>query len=578
MKHLLFGLVFIFFSTTAFAQSVYVPLNSEVYEVIDRYELTQKKFGPFHSSFKPYLRSSTAQFADTLSTVYDSATASSRDLFNIDYLKQDNHEWLADYSGDSKRKLGVVYRKRSDAIYLKNNAGSIHLSPVIDFGGGGESARGGRLFTNTRGLETRGYIDDKVGFYGFFTENQVYFPQFIDDQIVQKTDADGQQRIMRTGVVPGEAFWKRISPNGVDFFTARGYVAFNPTKHIALQFGHDKNFIGNGYRSLILSDFAPSYNFLKLTTNLGPVQYTNLFTQLKANPGYFTNAGTVASEEIGNKYMALHHLSVNILPNLNVGIFEAVVFARDNGQFDITYLNPLIFYRAAEQYLGSPDNMLLGLDFKYIPFRNVMVYGQVNVDEFLSREVFAGNGWWANKQALQGGVKYTNVLGINNLDLQAELNYVRPFMYGHESAFDDYSHYYQPLAHPLGANFMEYVGRARWQVMPRLTLAGTAIYANIGENIQLADGTIINYGNDINRSYLDVKQTNRELGYQVGSGSSASLKYVEFTASYMLRHNLWLDARVVHRNYSSAFAWRNNSTNLVTAGVRLNFFRRALSI
>ena len=51
--------------------------------------------------------------------------------------------------------------------------------------------------------------------------------------------------------------------------------------------------------------------------------------------------------------------------------------------------------------------------------------------------------------ALQLGAKYVDAFGINNLDLQLEMNRVRPFTHSHNDSISNYTHYNQPLAHPL---------------------------------------------------------------------------------------------------------------------------------
>ena len=52
------------------------------------------------------------------------------------------------------------------------------------------------------------------------------------------------------------------------------------TKYIDVAFGYDKNFIGNGYRSLFLSDFGNNNLFLKLNTRIWKFNYQNLFMEL----------------------------------------------------------------------------------------------------------------------------------------------------------------------------------------------------------------------------------------------------------------------------------------------------------
>ena len=60
-----------------------------------------------------------------------------------------------------------------------------------------------------------------------------------------------------------------------------------------------------------------------------------------------------------------------------------------------------------------------------------------------------------------------DVLRIRHLDLQAEYNSARPFTYSHASLFTNYAHYRQPLAHPLGSNFKEFVFIGRYQPLKK---------------------------------------------------------------------------------------------------------------
>src|SRR5262249_22762278 len=111
------------------------------------------------------------------------------------------------------------------------------------------------------------------------------------------------------------------------------------------------------------------------------------------------------------------------------------------------------------------------------------------MDEFVLDHIKSGDGWWANKFAVQLGGKYIDAFGIPNLDLQGEFNIARPFTYSHNTQYGNYSHYQQPLAHPLGANFKELVGVVRYQPLPRLNLTGKLMVRSVGR-----DSTDYNWG------------------------------------------------------------------------------------
>jgi hypothetical protein len=549
----------LFLPTALFAQSSYIPLNRDYYYLLDRYEvLNGRQSQSYHSSSKPIEREALANFLDSLSL--DSGSLSKADYFNLEYLKNDNWEWTgSEYNDSRKPVLKYFYRKKSDLFHVHNEDFDLHVNPVLYIQLGKESPSGEINYLNTRGIEVRGMIDKKIGFYSFFADNQARVPQYVKNFI------EGYNS------VPGEGFFKPFKENGIDFLTARGYFTFNITKHIHFQFGHDKNFIGNGYRSLILSDFASNYTFLKINTKIWKINYTNLFTEM--------NAGTKAANDLfPKKYLAFHHLSFNVSKNLNIGVFESVVFGRKDtlrhGQFDFNYLNPIIFFRSIEQQLGSSDNAILGMDYKWNFLKHFSFYGQIILDEFFLKHVKAGDGWWANKQAFQIGLKYFNAAGIKNLDLQGEFNIVRPYTYAHASKYTNYSHYNQPLAHPVGANFYELIGIARYQPLKRLHLTSKLFYIKTGLDSNFTNtGVGQNYGGNVNKSYIAVGSANT-FGNRIGQGIATDIIFLSFNASYQLRHNLFIDFTQVIRKETSAVESRSLNTSLTSVGLRWNIGQR----
>lgn len=551
-----------------YSQSVYAPLDKDYYHLVERYEIRSGRAAndslaeAFHSSVRPYERRGIALLADSL--LLDSAHYrwNARDRFNLQFLQADNHEWSMASPIESRRALAkVFYRTPADFYHYRNASVDLHVNPVFYGQLGQASDTDPTLYINTRGLEVRGMIDGKVGFYTFMAENQAELPGYVND------------RMRATNVLPHEGFWKRFNDTGVDFVTARGYITFPVTRHIHVQAGHDRLFIGNGYRSMILSDFANNYSFLKLNTRVWRFEYTNLFAKMKADLILDPSGNGTPQGSYGvfpSKYLAFHHLSVNLLKNLNVGIFESIVFERNDSTgrngFELQYLNPIIFYRALDQDLGSPDNVLLGLDARWVLWRRLSLYGQLALDEFILSHTFDGSGWWGNKQAGQLGFKYIDVAGIPNLDLQAEFNVARPYMYGHSSLYTSYTHYKQPLAHPLGANFREGIGILRYQPLPRLALTGKLIYALYGTDLPNS-----NWGGNI---LIDYNYKRQEFGNYIGQGVKTYLLFADFTATYQLRHRLFLDAKFTHRQLDSADDALDQTTTVFSAAVRWNIPQR----
>lgn len=206
------------------------------------------------------------------------------------------------------------------------------------------------------------------------------------------------------------------------------------------------------------------------------------------------------------------------------------------------------------------------MDAKWNFLNHFQLYGQFVLDEFYLKHLRNANGWWANKWASQLGIKYIDVLGLQNFDLQLEWNRSRPFMYSHRSDYTSYTHQSQPLAHPLGANFDEKMLLIRYQPLNRLSLQAQYLQASFG-----ADSLNSNYGGNI---FLNYNTRTLGFGNKIGQGVATRLQLVSLTASYMLAHRLYLDLAHTYRRQSTALDEPNNSTHTITAGLRWNIGRR----
>jgi hypothetical protein len=266
------------------------------------------------------------------------------------------------------------------------------------------------------------------------------------------------------------------------------------------------------------------------------------------------------------KYLASHYLSINLGERLTLGLFEAVVLSRQDG-FDLAYLNPIIFYRTIEQSVGSPDNALIGTTARYhLPKLRTELYGQFMLDEFKFDELFVQRrGWWANKWSYQIGLRHVNAFGLDQLDIVAERNTARPFIYTHR-ATSSYTHFAMPLAHPLGANFSENLFGIDYRPLPRLNFRGRLYFIEQGEGS--ADNIIgenLNFPN-VNRAM--------EFGNEIGQGINYSTRLLMLRAGYELYPNLWLEGELINRQKNSELDTRDLNTTVVNFGVRWNIGRR----
>lgn len=548
------------------AQSTYLPQQSKHIHFLDRLEIKTGALSDLNfTGTKPYDRRYAVEWlgakTDSLRAIqplfYSTDTAlrlSKTDEYNLHSLYLNNQEWFKGDRSQFKSKkplLKKLYPTPAGMIEKYGDDFFIVVNPVISYRQMVElNNTSQNLFINQRGLNVRGGIGNKVGFAASVTDVQERGPLFV------------QKWITRYDAVPGGNFYKRFKTTGVDYIDARGYFTFRAAKYINFQAGYDRNFIGNGYRSLLLSDFAGNNLFVKINTRIWKFNYQNLFMELHTDANNNSSSALVPK-----KYATMHHLSMNVLPWLNVGVFESVVFGRKD-RFEFGYMNPIIFFRSIEGNLGSADNALVGADFKVNLAKKVQVYGQLIIDELNFSKLRAdSSGWWGNKTGMQLGLKYIDVANISNLDLQLEWNRVRPFTYSHFDSVSNYTHYNQPLAHPLGANLNEVIAIIRYQPTGKLNLMARLIYWKQG--LDSSNGR--NFGSDIFRRNGDGR--NREFGYTLLAGIKSTGVNASFLASYELRENIFIDANILLRSLKTGNTAAQNTT-LFGVGVRMNLWSR----
>lgn len=470
-----------------------------------------------HSSVKPYRLDEINQFIATDSLIQRGLRKPSGKL-NI--LKRFIHDDL------------ITWSEPQGSIFIRVN-------PLFNFEIGKEISESKNVWINTRGIMLEGSIGKNLSFYADFHENQGVFPGYLDEYIAYRK------------VVPGQGRVKDFGTDGYDFSQSTGYLSYNAGKYFNLQVGFGKNFIGDGYRSLLLSDNTYSYPHFKMTTTFGKVKYLLLISQFQQLDTLRRSEGYETVQRFPAKYGAFHYLDWNIGKRISLGIFESVIWTAEDADgyrgLDMNYLVPLIFYRPVEYGLGSPDNMTIGANLKVILWPDATFYGQVVLGEFKLDEILSGDKWWANKQGFQLGFKSYNFLGIDNLDFQAEYNQVRPYTYSHYFAASNYGHFNQELAHPLGANFREGLSVVRYR-KGRWHLGIQGMYAMHGRDFD----DQISYGGDI---YMDNQKRDRDRTYGnvIGQGLKTTIFNGSGEVSFLInpKNNMNLALGLRHRQFSN---------------------------
>lgn len=526
------------FTSPRYRSEINIPLSHEFYSRFDK-EFNQIGTNT-HSASKPLLFSEVNRYYDFEA--------------NRDKLLQNRSTWAG-------RKLWNEHlvRFQTDKYWFTIDPG-FDLQIGKDF----EQTSHDFTYNNGRQFIVQGGLGKNFNFYSVVYESQARFAEYYNRYAESIRPAGGDPAI-----IPGRGVAKTFMDEGYDYPVAEGYLSFTPAEFINIQFGHGKNFIGDGYRSLVLSDNASPYPYLKLNTNFWKLKYTNTWMSLRDVRPAVVNSGSYRT-----KYIANHYLSLNVTKRLNLGFFESVMWENDNDRgFDINYLNPVIFYRAIEFATGADGgNAIIGLTGKYKISDQMYTYGQWLIDEFSSGDIFGGEGSWKNKLGFQVGLKYFDAFKVDNLYLQAEYNQVRPYTYSHNSITLNYGHNNQSMAHLWGANFREFIGIARYK-KDRVYGSAKLIYGKRGFDFS-EFGSKSNYGQDIYRTEDDRAL---ETGVKIGQGNTTNSFYSEFEAGYIVNPttNLKLFANFIYRDFdvqTNTTANFDNSTAWINFGLRTDIF------
>ena len=456
------------------------------------------------------------------------------------------------------RKLPDILLNRSWITYRQDDF-EFTIDPLMNFELGRDGDYDKMSWVNTRGI----ILNARLGKYVFVTtdfyENQAKFYDYRG-QVVKDVKT-----------IPGQSSYKVFKDDGYDYAWADATISFQPDEHFDITFGHGKNFIGDGYRSMLLSDVAANYPYLRITTDFWNIKYVNLWAQFQDFTKHYDYG-----HPHDKKWGSFNYLDWSVTPWLNIGLFESVIWAAADSighrGFDINYANPVIFTRPVEFSVGSPDNALMGVTGKITLGGNHVFYGQFIIDEFKLENVKAGIkhkfnksdstiqwGWWANKWALQAGYKTYDLFGLEHLDIQAEMNVARPFMYSHVTHIQNYGHFRQPIAHPLGSNFREFVliGRYNFQ---RLFVEAKYIHAMQGRD---AGGQ--NMGSNI---FADYTTHASEYYNEIGQGQKVILQNTSAKAAFLINPRTNMNVYVGFTRRSEEADGSKTANNLITFGLR----------
>jgi len=451
----------------------------------------------------------------------------------------------------SNANYGFKNITRDNWIKLSGTKHVFTIDPYIDLAAGHTNeGEGGKIINAVGGLQFQGVFNDRLSYIFGFASGYREYPKYIISYIL---DNQNYQPGLGKGAIQGEGF---VSTQ----FNAN--ITYNGGKHLTLATGYGKNFIGDGYRSLILSDNAPNAPYVRLQARVWRLTYNVLYSRYE-NPRFTTFGETEV------KYSTTHYLGINFSRRLQIGLYDNIIWLKNDSSsqrgFDVQYLNPLVFLRPIEFTFGSPDNAFIGFTGKYKLYKNGFLYGQIGLDDLnLTHSVDHHSQSYGNKYALQFGIWNKDFI-IQNLSWRLEWNGVRPYTYGHGFGKIglNYTHNNQSLADPFNANFNEFISifnyhNKRWygSLENLITIRGEnpGLPYNNGEDLWGGEDGVPNFGS------------------KTMQGTRHKYLYNQLTAGYLInpRNRLALQADIVYRKHTAPDV--SSNTFFFMLGIRTNIF------
>ena len=350
----------------------------------------------------------------------------------------------------SKNKIN---KKLFDESLLNVKKKDIHITadPLFNFTIGSKNKDlDYRYYSNVRGVRITGDLTNNFSFETRFYENQFFYPDYLRQKSDSRTNTSNIE-----GMAFGIGRAKRFKTYGADASLANGYLSFSPSKVINFQLGHGRHFFGDGYRSLLISDYAPDYPYIS-----GQYYLFNKKILYKHVTSWMKNLDRIPASSTPEALFIPKSSSFNILsfsPNsrFSISMFEGGVyksFDNQNGKInpDVSFFLPIIGAKVLD--IDSTNNIIYGFNWSLLLFENLKIYNQIALNPNSS------------SKGIQSGIKWLNPLKSSNSFLNIEWNTSSSTMFSMNQGQlnQTYAHLGHELAHPLGSGFQEILLRGQF--------------------------------------------------------------------------------------------------------------------
>jgi hypothetical protein len=271
-----------------------------------------------------------------------------------------------------------------------------------------------------------GQIQDDFAFYSDFKVYYLSQTQFPD---IPKTEG---RRISqaKVGTATGALsnYYLKFKLPWFELFYGKDNLHWGPGRHGAL----------------MLSENPEPINMLRLTALYPPIKFQA-----------FTG---ILQSELAKKYFSSHRLEYHPFKRIRLGISESIVYSE---RFEAIYLNPVQIYLITQtsnkyfkgQAQKNPDNVLISGDLDIILLKNLELYGELLIDDFLPFSYgLRSYKNWGSKFGILFGSYYVDPLGLEYTDLRVEYAFINQYTYTHHRPANAYTNSDSIIGHHIGTD------------------------------------------------------------------------------------------------------------------------------
>ena len=449
---------------------------------------------PMHSFYKDQI------FANKLSNPYNGGS-----FFPIN---ESNYDLIPAINDSSKQYYDfthVLFQKH--LIEVKGDDYFLSIDPVLNMSMGRNlsDSISRRLFQNTKGVRIQATLFKNFAFSTTIYENQARFNPYENQyysaigELYPQADST---YLTQNAVIPGGGRTKEFKGDAFDYASAVGYFVYSPIKNVQITAGNNVQFIGDGYRSVLLSDNSFAAPYFRIDWNFHP-KFS--FSYLRSKHLNLMRRLVSSSVEVNyeQKGYSVNYFTYKPTNKFTISLFESGNWNRGDSLSSRSahplFYNPVPF--ASGLILKDKNEVvsLLGLNIGYQLAKNHRVYGQVAMNDFNS-----------SKLAAQIGYRGYDYFGIGDFMLQVEYNFVANDTYEADNRRLNNVHFNLPVAHVKGNGFQEFLLRTNYEYKRMYVDVLTTYYLLSN----YSNESLLPVYEDLTRNSNNVLYSSVELGYR----------------------------------------------------------------